>query len=131
MMVRSLHPKTDEFDVFEYFSAAGKVNDVRLIVDEKGRCQGVGYVEMADAVSMAKALMLNGSMLRGQSIIVQASLAEKNRLAAAGASASEIKQIAGTMQQAQALGAQQAQQAVAAVGAEPTSMKLYVGGLHF
>ena len=47
LLVRQLHPKTGEFDVFELFSTAGKVVDVRLIMDERtGKCQGVGYVEM-------------------------------------------------------------------------------------
>ena len=39
-MVRQLHPKTGEFDVFEAFSKAGQVVDVRLISDERsGKCQ--------------------------------------------------------------------------------------------
>ena len=39
-MVRQLHPKTGEFDVFQAFSKAGKVVDVRLISDERsGKCQ--------------------------------------------------------------------------------------------
>ena len=85
-MVRQLHPKTGEFDVFEAFSKAGQVVDVRLISDERsGKCQGVAYVEMADLQGATSALMLNGTILRGMPIVVQQSLAEKNRLAAAGA----------------------------------------------
>ena len=35
LMVRQLHPKTGDFDVFQAFSKAGKVVDVRLISDER------------------------------------------------------------------------------------------------
>ena len=35
LMLRQLHPKTGEFDVFKLFSKAGKVTDVRLITDER------------------------------------------------------------------------------------------------
>ena len=85
-MVRQLHPKTGEFDVFQAFSKAGQVVDVRLISDERsGKCQGVAYVEMAELQGAASALMLNGTVLCGQPIIVSPAGAEKNRLAAAGA----------------------------------------------
>ena len=78
LMLRQLHPKTGEFDIFEAFSKAGKVDDVRLIVDERsGKCQGVGYVEMADIQGAANALLLNGTIICGQPVIVQQSLAEK------------------------------------------------------
>jgi len=113
LMLRQLHPKTGEFDVFDLFSKVGKVLDVRLIVDERsGKCQGVGYVEMGDINSLALALQLNGALLCGQSIVVQASLAEKNRLAAAGASAAEIKSLGGGAGQSEGI-------------------KLYVGGLNY
>ena len=55
--------------------------------------------------------------------MVQASLAEKNRLAAAGAASADIKAV-GEMLSAGA--------ATAAGGALPDAeLKLYVGGLHF
>ena len=53
-----------DHSVFEAFSKAGKVDDVRLIVDERsGKCQGVGYVEMADIQGAANALLLNGTII--------------------------------------------------------------------
>lgn len=116
-MVRQLHPKTGEFDVFEAFSKAGQVVDVRLISDERsGKCQGVAYVEMADLQGATSALMLNGTILRGMPIVVQQSLAEKNRLAAAGAGSAEILR-----------------GGFGNFGSAPAEagMKLYVGGLHF
>ena len=62
----------------------------------------------------AQALTLNGQQLHGQPIIVQSSLAEKNRLAAAGATSAEIKAVGGVGLNVQSDGA-----------------KLYVGGLHY
>ena len=62
----------------------------------------------------AQALTLNGQQLHGQPIIVQSSLAEKNRLAAAGATNAEIKAVGGVGLNVQSEGA-----------------KLYVGGLHY
>jgi len=114
LMLRQLHPHTEEFDVFSLFSKAGKVNDVKLIIDDRsGKCQGVGYVEMADVPGLTAALQLNGQLLCGNPIVVGSSLAEKNRAAAAGASAADIKAIGST-------------------GGTPTEgLKLYVGGLHY
>jgi len=118
LMVRQLHPRTEEFEIFTLFSTAGRVNDVRLIVDEKsGKCLGVGYVEMDSAEGVAKALTLDGSSVHGMPVVVQSSLAEKNRLAAAGASAAQIK--AAGLASAAAFGA-----------AMDQGMKLYVGNLH-
>eukprot|EP00316_Scyphosphaera_apsteinii_P008681 CAMPEP_0119310230 /NCGR_PEP_ID=MMETSP1333-20130426/18301_1 /TAXON_ID=418940 /ORGANISM="Scyphosphaera apsteinii, Strain RCC1455" /LENGTH=443 /DNA_ID=CAMNT_0007314381 /DNA_START=39 /DNA_END=1370 /DNA_ORIENTATION=- len=115
LMLRQLHPKTGEFDVYEMFSKTGKVLDVRLIVDERsGKCQGVGYVEMSDQIGLAAALQLNGQELLGQQILVQSSLAEKNRLAAAGATTQEIKMLGGQLSKVPGEG-----------------LKLYVGGLHY
>lgn len=62
-------------------------------------------------------------MIQGQAIVVQASLAEKNRLAAAGASAADIKTL-GNMSASHI-------SASMAPPQEPQGMKLYVGGLHF
>ena len=91
LMVRSLHPKTGEFDLFELFSTIGKVNDVKLISDQSsGKSVGVAYVEMADANCIEPALGLSGRTLCGAAIVVQRSLAVKNRLASKGATSSEI-----------------------------------------
>ena len=119
LLIRQLHPKVGEFEVFELFSTAGKVCaqrawspgrgsgswhggarqwvvgaaslarrlraciprsdrftprslqvlDVRLIMDERtGKCQGVGYVEMADTVGLQAGLMLNGKEMMGTQV---------------------------------------------------------------
>ena len=92
LMVRQLHPRAGEFDVFELFSKAGMVTDVRLIVNDRtGRCEGVGYVEMASAADVDKCLALNGTELCGSAILVQHSLAIKNRLSSQGASNNEVR----------------------------------------
>jgi RNA-binding protein 39 len=119
LMVRQLHPRTAEFDVFELFSSVGKVTDVRLIQDERsGKCVGVGYVEMATRQDLTQALALDGTVLRGMPMVVQVSFAEKNRLAATGASAAEIKAVG------------LASNGVGAGSATEPGMKLYVGSLH-
>ena len=119
LMVRQLHPKAEDFALFELFSRAGKVIDVRMIMDERsGRCVGVGYVEMADAAGMQAALALTGTPICGTPIVVGSSLAEKNRLASQGASLGEIKAIGG--------------HAGGAIhDTAVNGLKVYVGGLHY
>ena len=58
------------------------MRDVRLITDNKTRrSKGISYVEFKDAESVPLAMGLSGQKLLGVPIIVQASQAEKNRLA--------------------------------------------------
>ncbi|XP_066499716.1 RNA-binding protein 39b [Hoplias malabaricus] len=92
-------------DLEDFFSAVGKVRDVRMISDRNSRrSKGIAYVEFVEATSVPLAIGLTGQRLLGVPIIVQASQAEKNRAAAA------------------ALNMQKG-------GAGP--MRLYVGSLHF
>ncbi|KAM1137052.1 hypothetical protein ACFX2B_034694 [Malus domestica] len=71
--------KADERDVYEYFSRAGKVRDVRLIMDRNSRrSKGVGYIEFYDAMSVPMAIALSGQPLLGQPVMVKPSEAEKN-----------------------------------------------------
>ncbi|KAF8377193.1 hypothetical protein HHK36_030566 [Tetracentron sinense] len=71
--------KATERDVYEFFSKAGKVRDVRLIMDRNSRrSKGVGYVEFYDAVSVPMAIALSGHQLHGQPVMVKPSEAEKN-----------------------------------------------------
>ena len=83
LMVRSLHPRTGEFDIFELFSSKGKVLDVKLVKDERsGKCIGVAYVEMSSDADVDAALTLDGAPLCGSSaIVVTRSMALKNRMA--------------------------------------------------
>ncbi|CAL8382878.1 unnamed protein product [Boreogadus saida] len=92
-------------DLEEFFSAVGKVRDVRMISDRNSRrSKGIAYIEFVEANSVPLAIGLSGQRLLGVPIIVQASQAEKNRAAA----------LANNLQKGNA-----------------GPMRLYVGSLHF
>ncbi|KAM9813548.1 RNA-binding protein 39-like isoform 2-T2 [Neosynchiropus ocellatus] len=92
-------------DLEEFFSAVGKVRDVRMISDRNSRrSKGIAYIEFVEASSVPLAIGLTGQRLLGVPIIVQASQAEKNRAAAAALSLQK-----------------------GATG----PMRLYIGSLHF
>ncbi|KAF1871239.1 hypothetical protein Lal_00020031 [Lupinus albus] len=120
--------KATERDVYEFFSKAGKVRDVRLIMDRNSRrSRGVGltfslyesdtsketqldqYIEFYDAMSVPMAIALCGQLLLGQPVMVKPSEAEKNLV------------------QSNATGG--AAGVVGPYGA--VDRKLYVGNLHF
>uniref|UniRef100_A0A8D0G327 RNA binding motif protein 23 n=1 Tax=Sphenodon punctatus TaxID=8508 RepID=A0A8D0G327_SPHPU len=70
-------------DLEDFFSAVGKVRDVRIISDRNSRrSKGIAYVEFCEIQSVPLAIGLTGQRLLGVPIIVQASQAEKNRLSA-------------------------------------------------
>ncbi|KAI3446277.1 hypothetical protein Pfo_002942 [Paulownia fortunei] len=71
--------KAGERDVYEFFSRAGKVRDVQLIMDRNTRrSKGVGYIEFYDVMSVPMAIALSGQPLLGQPVMVKPSEAEKN-----------------------------------------------------
>lgn len=71
--------KANERDVYDFFSRAGKVRDVRLIMDRNSRrSKGVGYIEFYDAMSVPMAIAMTGQLLLGQPVMVKPSEAEKN-----------------------------------------------------
>ncbi|KAM6946540.1 RNA-binding protein 39-like isoform 1-T1 [Lycodopsis pacificus] len=95
-------------DLEDFFSAVGKVRDVRMISDRNSRkSKGIAYIEFVETNSVPLAIGLTGQRLLGVPIIVQASQAEKNRAAAAAAAAANLQK--GTS----------------------GPMRLYVGSLHF
>ncbi|ONK77499.1 uncharacterized protein A4U43_C02F7210 [Asparagus officinalis] len=99
--------KATERDVYEFFSKAGKVRDVRLIMDRNSRrSKGVGYIEFYDAMSVPMAIALCGQLLLGQPVMVKPSEAEKNLVQSTATGSS----------------------GVAGAGA---ARKIYVGNLHF
>ncbi|KAG8373268.1 hypothetical protein BUALT_Bualt11G0006200 [Buddleja alternifolia] len=102
--------KATERDVFEFFSRAGKVRDVKLIMDRNSRrSKGVGYIEFYDAMSVPMAIALSGHLFLGQPVMVKPSEAEKNLVQSTASAAGAG--VAGPY------------------GA--TDRKLYVGNLHF
>ncbi|CAH8357397.1 unnamed protein product [Eruca vesicaria subsp. sativa] len=97
--------KATERDVYEFFSKAGKVRDVRLIMDRNSRrSKGVGYIEFYDVMSVPMAIALSGQLFLGQPVMVKPSEAEKN-LAQSNTTTGG--------------------------GTGPVDRKLYVGNLHF
>ena len=81
------------------------MKDVRIITDNKTRrSKGIAYIEFIEVDSVPLAMGLTGQRLLGVPIIVQASQAEKNRLA--NAANQPVKDNSGPM-------------------------RLYVGSLHF
>ncbi|CAL5371837.1 unnamed protein product [Camellia sinensis] len=101
--------KATERDVYEFFSKAGKVRDVRLIMDRNSRrSKGVGYIEFYDAMSVPMAIALSGHLLLGQPVMVKPSEAEKNLVQTNAAAGGLV---------------------VGPYGA--VDRKLYVGNLHF
>ncbi|KAJ8440956.1 hypothetical protein Cgig2_019985 [Carnegiea gigantea] len=101
--------KATERDVYEFFSKAGKVRDVRLIMDRNSRrSKGVGYIEFYDAMSVPMAIALSGQLLLGQPVMVKPSEAEKNLVQSTATTGSSVTGPYG-----------------------PTDRKLYVGNLHF
>ncbi|KAM9201933.1 LOW QUALITY PROTEIN: putative RNA-binding protein 23 [Dugong dugon] len=65
-------------DLEAFFSAVGKVRDVRIISDRNSRrSKGIAYVEFCEILSVPLAIGLTGQRLLGVPIIVQASQAEK------------------------------------------------------
>ncbi|CAN6866008.1 unnamed protein product [Brassica oleracea] len=99
--------KATERDVYEFFSKAGKVRDVRLIMDRNSRrSKGVGYIEFYDVMSVPMAIAMSGHMFLGQPVMVKPSEAEKN-LAQSNTTTSVVG------------------------GTGPVDRKLYVGNLHY
>nr|CAB3265477.1 RNA-binding protein 39-like [Phallusia mammillata] len=71
-------------DLEEFFSAVGKVREVKLIQDKHSkRSKGIAYVEFKDLESVPLALGLSGQKVLGVPIVVQPTQSEKNKVAAA------------------------------------------------
>ncbi|VDM39542.1 unnamed protein product [Toxocara canis] len=69
-------------DLEEFFSSVGHVRDVRIITDSKTRrSKGICYVEFWEIESVNLALALNGQKLLGAPLVIQPTLAERNRAA--------------------------------------------------
>ncbi|XP_045931372.1 RNA-binding protein 39-like isoform X4 [Micropterus dolomieu] len=68
-------------DLEDFFSAVGKVRDVRMISDRNSRrSKGIAYIEFVEASSVPLAIGLTGQRLLGVPIIVQASQIESIQL---------------------------------------------------
>ncbi|KAK9908927.1 hypothetical protein WJX75_004772 [Coccomyxa subellipsoidea] len=71
--------KADERDLFEFFSKAGPIEDVRIIMDRNTRkSKGFAYIEYTNKADIVTAMALTGQILMGQAVMVKSSEAEKN-----------------------------------------------------
>jgi RNA-binding protein 39 len=68
----------NERDLFEFFSHVGRVEDIRLIRDQRTqKSKGLCYVEFWDKESVSKAVTLTGQLLGGYPISISITLAPK------------------------------------------------------
>eukprot|EP00960_Hanusia_phi_P075461 768429-Hanusia_phi.AAC.13 len=82
IFVAQVARKADERDLFQFFSEAGKVVDVRIIKDtQTRRSKGIAYVEFEKQEQCVAAVQMSGQLLCGFPVVVQASQAEKNQAA--------------------------------------------------
>lgn len=68
----------NERDLFEFFSHVGRVEDIRLIRDQRTqKSKGLCYVEFWEKESVSKAVTLTGQLLGGYPISISITLAPK------------------------------------------------------
>jgi len=81
VLAMQLSQKTREKDLKDFFSAVGDVKAVKLIqsLSKRQKNIGIAYIEFKFTQSVPLAIGLSGQPLNGVPIIVQQSLAEKNR----------------------------------------------------
>lgn len=71
VFVSQIHPKVDERDLFEFFSHVGRVEDIRLIRDQRThKSKGLCYVEFWERESVPKAVTLTGQLIGGYPITI-------------------------------------------------------------
>lgn len=64
----------------DFFQKVGQVKEVKMIADKNSRrSKGIAYVEFHAETSVSEALQQTGQKLYGVPIIVQPTMAEKNR----------------------------------------------------
>lgn len=71
VFVSQIHPKVDERDLFEFFSHVGRVEDIRLIRDQRTqKSKGLCYVEFSEQESVLKGVALSGQLIGGYPITI-------------------------------------------------------------
>lgn len=77
-LAREVRPR----DIEEFYRPVGKIRDVRMITDRNShRPKGIAYVEFQNIDSVSQAIRMSGEKLLNQCVIIQATMAEKNRAA--------------------------------------------------
>lgn len=80
VFVAQIHPKVDEKDLFEFFSHVGRVEDIRLIRDQRTqKSKGLCYVEFSETESVHKAVALSGQLIGGYPITITIIEADKQK----------------------------------------------------
>lgn len=83
VFVSQIHPKVDERDLFEFFSHVGRVEDIRLIRDQRTqKSKMLCYVEFSDKESVHKAVALSGQLIGDYPITIAIIEQEKQKPAA-------------------------------------------------
>ncbi|XP_065915314.1 RNA-binding protein 39-like isoform X2 [Dysidea avara] len=105
VMCMQLAARVGKRELEEFFASTGKkVKSVRMIADKNSRrSKGIAYVEFQEYVMANESIRLSGTKLFGVPIMIQPTMSEKNRVAAA---AQNLKKAEGPR-------------------------KLYVGSLHY
>uniref|UniRef100_A0A7N0UWT7 RRM domain-containing protein n=1 Tax=Kalanchoe fedtschenkoi TaxID=63787 RepID=A0A7N0UWT7_KALFE len=76
--------EADDRDIFNFFSKAGKVRDVLLVMNPISRhFMGVGHIEFYHAMSIPIAVSLSGQLLHGQPVMVKPLEADNNQVQSA------------------------------------------------
>lgn len=101
MFVSAIHPKVKERELFEFFSQCGRVEDVRLIKDNKTkRSKGLAYIEFMSAEAVSTALSRHGQLLAGYPVTIQATQYPPTKSTSVQSSADSMRLYIGSLQYA-------------------------------
>ena len=102
VFVSAIHPRVKERELFEFFSACGRVDDVRLIKDNKTkRSKGLAYIEFNTSDGVAAALAHNGTLLAGYPVTIATTVYPPTKPGAAAApSPDSLRLYVGSLQYA-------------------------------
>jgi len=98
VFVACIHPKVDERDLFEFFSHVGRVEDIRLIRDQRTqKSKGLAYIEFWDKECVGKAVTLTGQLLGGYPITITITQSERQQSATDAVEATSMRLYVGDL----------------------------------
>ena len=101
VFVSAIHPKVKERELFDFFSQCGRVEDVRLIKDNKTkRSKGLAYIEFKSADAVAAALTRHGQLLAGYPVTIQPTQYPPTKPTATQSSPDSMRLYVGSLQYA-------------------------------
>jgi len=86
IFITGLHPKVDDIELFDLFSQVGRVDDVQLIKDARGKSKGLCYVEFATRELAQKGALMNGQLIGGYPMTITLCTPREGSKSGAGAS---------------------------------------------